>query len=269
MPTPFYHLRLGKDLLLHPAINGELGQFLHSSRWAFLFGNTAPDVQVVTGQRRQITHFFDLPIQQGDPQPWKLLLGEYPQLADVKRLPVPHAAFVAGYLCHLQADWMWVKEIFAPVFGPYCSWSNFEERLYLHNVLRAYLDVRISPGLLPGLESCLHQAEPAGWLPFVEDRELIKWRDILLPQLHPGAASQTVQVFSSRQGISTPEFQALVDSDERMQREVFIHLPLEEVERYHQRVLEANIKLLAEYLAGYAGEVVMQNLCDEKMGAQS
>jgi hypothetical protein len=98
---------------------------------------------------------------------------------------------------------MWVKDLFAPAFGPGATWGTFPKRLYLHNVLRAYLDVRILPELPPGMDNCLGKVQPDGWLPFVADHYLIEWREVLVPQLKPGAATQTVEVLSSRQGIST------------------------------------------------------------------
>lgn len=268
MPTPFYHLSLAEDLLRHPLLPEEIRQFLHNSRCVFLFGNTAPDVQVVSGQPRQQTHYFNLPIQAGDPPAWELLLSEHPQLVDARQLPAAKAAFLAGYLCHLQADWLWVKEIFAPVFGPHCSWGTFRERLYLHNVLSAYLDVCILPGLRPGMDACLCQVEPEGWLPFVEDRHLIEWRDLLFPQLQPGASTYTVEVFSSRQGISAPEFHALLESEERMQQEVFAHLPLQQVQSYHQRVLDENTRLLSDYLAFTKPDVFFPTRSIDMKGVQ-
>jgi hypothetical protein len=129
--------------------------FLFPNRGAFLFGNSAPDVQVVSGQPRELTHFFDLPIRAGDIPPWKRALSAFPALASPENLPPPQAAFLAGYLCHLQADWLWILQIFAPVFGPECRWTSFTHRLYLHNVLRAYLDRRILPGLKNGIAASL------------------------------------------------------------------------------------------------------------------
>jgi len=249
VPTPFYHLNLAEDILRHPTLPEPIRQFLQASRGAFLLGNTAPDVQVVSGQPRQMTHFFNLPIKAWDPPAWELLLDDYPQLVDAGQIPVPQAAFVSGYLCHLQADWMWVKELFAPVFGPQCTWGTFRERLYLHNVLRAYLDERILTKLGTGMDACLSQVEPENWLPFVEDHHLRMWRNLLFPQLQPGALTQTVAVFSSRQGISTPEFHALLGSEERMRLEVFERIPLQHIQGYHKRVLDENSCLLSEYLA--------------------
>ncbi len=214
-----------------------------------MFGNTAPDVQVVSGQSRQETHFFNLPILEGDQPAWEEIFIIYPQLKPTGNLPAPQAAFLAGYLCHLQADWFWVKDIFAPFFGPRCSWGTFRQRLYYHNVLRAYLDLRILPELPRGMDTRLSQVEPKSWIPFIADRYFEQWRDFLYPQLQPGANIQTVEVFSSRQGISPPEYYALLASESRMQQEIFVHFPLELVQNYRQHVLDENMHLLSDSMA--------------------
>jgi hypothetical protein len=249
VPTPFYHLSLAEELINHPCLPEKIKQFLQASRCEFLFGNTAPDVQVVSGQPRQETHFFDLPIPAGSSPPWELFLSDHPHLAEAEELPKPQVAFLAGYLCHLLADWLWVKDIFAPIFGPRCAWGTFHQRLYYHNVLRTYLDLHILPELSPGIDTCLRQVEPNGWLPFVPDRYLVEWRDLIFPQLHSGAAPKTVEVFSSRQEIAAPEYYALLESEDRMQKEVFEHSPLRLVQSYRHRVLDDFICLLSDYLA--------------------
>lgn len=249
MPTPFYHLSLAGDLLNHPDLPQAIKEFLQNSRCEFMFGNTAPDVQVVSGQSREETHFFSLPIQEGHISAWEVLLSQYPSLARADRMYNIQAAFLAGYLCHLQADWIWVKDIFTPIFGPGCTWGTFDQRLYYHNVLRAYLDLQILTELPRGMDICLSNVYPDKWLPFVQDQNLADWRDFIAPQLRSGASTQTVEVFSSRQGISAPEYYALLESEERMQQEIFNHISLDIVEDYKQKVLEENICLLENYLA--------------------
>jgi hypothetical protein len=249
MPTPFYHLNLAEDLLHSSHLPDEIRRFLQSARCEFMFGNTAPDVQVVSQQAREATHFFSLPIHPSDNPAWEQMLSEHTSLAEATSLNVQQAVFLSGYLCHLQADWIWVKEIFTPVFGPQCSWGTFHQRLYYHNVLRAYLDLHKVTRLSAGIDICLSRVRPENWLPFVQDRYLRQWRDFLASQLHEGSAIRTVEVFSSSQGVSAPEYYALLGSEERMQCEVFQHISLEQVDRYNQRVLEENTCLLKSYLA--------------------
>jgi hypothetical protein len=222
---------------------------LQQERSAFLLGNTAADVQVVSGQSRQATHFFLVPILPLTPLPWQRMLRRYPVLAQPTAQSPAQAAFLAGYLCHLQADWRWVKELYMPVFGPTCRWANFEQRLYLHNVLRTYLDQQVLAALAPDTGAALAQAAPVNWLPFCDDRYLATWRDVLAEQLRPGATVQTAEVFASRQGRDPQEYYALLASEARLEQEIFSRLPRQQLDVYRQRLLGENAALLGAYLA--------------------
>jgi hypothetical protein len=245
VPTPFYHISLAEEILAHPALPVETRLFLSEHRREFLFGNTAPDVQVVSGQPRTSTHFFDLPLQPDEQPAWEKFLAENAHLANPGDLPAAQAAFVAGYLCHLQADIFWIREIFLPVFGRRSQWETFSRRLYLHNVLRAYLDRQILPQLTCGAQ--IDAVLPNSWLPFVQDVHLVSWRDFLTSQLQPGARIQTVEVFAARQGISPEEYYALLDSEERLEEEIFSHLPRKALEDYRQEIVLQNSSLLRDY----------------------
>ena len=248
MPTPFYHPSIAVELLDQASLGGEVRAFLDSYRCEFLFGNTAPDTQVISGQGREETHFFSLPVRKNDRSPWQRLLSTYPILARTADLEPEQAAFLTGYLCHLQADWLWVVDIFSPVFGFRSRWGSREQRLYLHNVLRAYLDRRITESLGHGTGLCLTKVSPQHWLPFIQDGHLCAWRDFLSPQLEPGAAIQTVEVFASRQGIDPAAFYQVIESEEDMERDVFIHVPRQQMEIYRRRVVDENIRLIKSYL---------------------
>lgn len=250
MPTPFYHLNVAKELLEHPALSPELRAFLIRHRGAFLFGNTAPDVQTISGQERAATHFFDIPIRNGDPLPWSALFSKYESLAKPGPLAPERVAFLIGYLCHLQADWIWVRQIFVPVFGKSSLWGTFPRRLYLHNVLRSYLDLEILPTLGNGTAASLQQTAPAGWLPFVQDDYLLIWRNFLTEQLKPGASVKTVEVFAARQGVSPDEYYQLLYSEDRMQSEVFAFIPQQRLRHYRQSLIEENLVLIQNYLEG-------------------
>lgn len=248
MPTPFYHLSLAEDLSGHPALSGSARKFLRSHRYAFLLGSTAPDVQNLTGQDRVSTHFFELPISPATRPAWERILEEYPVLAAPAVLPADQAAFIAGYLCHLQADWLWVLEIFAPVFGPYQDWLTFRQRLYLHNVLRSFLDYKLMPRLPEDLGAAIRRAEPSGWLPFVSDEVLCRWRDLLAVQLEPGAPIQTVEIFAARQGIPAEEYYRMISSEDQLNRMIFSRLPREALHSFRQRLILEHLRLVETYL---------------------
>ena len=248
VPTPFYHLSIAEEILNQPELPEQISALLRSQRAAFLLGNTAPDVQTLSGQDRQATHFFDLPIVPGERPPWSWLLSSHPELAHPDQLSDDQVAFLAGYLCHLQADWSWVISIFSPVFGPGSGWQTYRHRLYLHNVLRSYLDSQMLPELVPHMAGDLSQANPDRWLPFVDEIYLVKWRDLLAGQLCEGCQVNTVEVFAARQGVPSQNYYELLQSEERLEMEIFSHLPRPALEEYRQNLLLDNILLLTNYL---------------------
>jgi hypothetical protein len=251
VPTPFYHLRIARDIIEHPALDPGLGSMLLENLGAFLLGNTAPDVQVISGQKRSATHFFSVPIPPDGQAPWTRLLIEYPLENQPAKIQPSKAAFIAGYLCHLQADWFWVKDIFEPVFGPHQAWETFSRRLYLHNVLRSYLDEKVIASLPPVVVAALRKANPFQWLPFVQDKFLIKWRDYLSDQLQSGESIRTVEVFASRHGIDPAAFHTMISSEERMEANVFVHISRQQLDDYRVDLITQNIDLLEDYLGEF------------------
>jgi hypothetical protein len=247
VPTPFYHLSLAEEILDHSALPVQIAVVLHDNRPAFLLGCTAPDVQTISGQTRPATHFFDLPIQLGDIPAWKRLLATHPALSRPDRLPPAQAAFLAGYLSHLQADWLWIIQIFAPIFGPAATWRDQQHRIYLHNVLRSYLDLQIVKAIPSWTGSELSKAIPDRWLPFAYDYHLQRWRDFLAEQMKPGSVIHTVEVFAARQGIPVEAYYQLLNSETRLDQEIFSRIPRQFLENYRQDFIVENLHLLQAY----------------------
>lgn len=248
MPTPFYHLSIAYELLEHIELPTKIRSQLTSNINTFLFGKTAPDVQVVSGQSREATHFFTLPPDSKTPA-WERLIATYPALADASTLPEGQTAFLAGYFCHLQADETWITELFLPIFGPDADWADFRKRLYLHNVLRIYLDKQVLDTLPPETSTHLQATSPNNWLPFVEDMHFSEWRDYLAEQLLPGAAVHTIDVFADRQGLAPEEFMDILSSDVQMEEEIFTHISRNRLGEFRQNLLAKNLQLLQTYLS--------------------
>lgn len=246
MPTPFTHLLAAPALLdmadLPPAARSVL-----AAEWpAFLLGNIAPDVQTLSGQTREATHFFPVPLK-GAPPAHRVMFGRYPELTRPQQLPTAQAAFLAGYLAHLAFDQLWITEIFAPVFGPEQTWATFRERLYLHNALRAFMDAADVAQLAAPTGPALHTARPERWLPFVRDDDLARWRDRVADQLRPGALSHTVTVFAERMNADPQALAALVNSPTDMDQRVFVHVSREQLEHYRALALAESVHLIRAY----------------------
>jgi hypothetical protein len=250
MPTPFNHLRIAADLLTAPGLPAEVHALLKAERPAFLLGNIAPDVQSLTGELREATHFFPVPIGNA-PTAASCMFTAHPSLAAPHMLPAAHAAFLSGYLAHLEFDQQWVRAIFEPVFGPDQTWGTFPERLYLHNALRSFWDFGDLALLPDETASALSAARPTTWLPFVADEDLARWRDVIADQLHTGTgAEETLRVFAARMQTDAASFGALVHSPTAMAERVFSRVAWAEVETYRAQALAASRILLADYWAG-------------------
>ncbi len=247
MPTPFNHLLAAHDLL--PLLPPALRRALEAEWPAFLFGNIAPDVQTLSGQPREATHFFSVPLGAAPPAR-SMLLRRHPELALPAARPAAQAAFLAGYLVHLEFDVLWVQTIFEPVFGPAQTWASFPERLYLHNALRAHWDAADLPQLPAGTGAALAAARPDSWLPFVADADLARWRDRVAPQLQAGGRAHTIEVFAERMGVDSEAFARLLNSPEAMAARVFARVPRAELARYRGAALAQSATLLTGYWDG-------------------
>jgi hypothetical protein len=264
VPTPFYHLRIANRILNLATLNPQIKHLIEEHLGAFYLGNTAPDVQVISNQKRSATHFFQVPIPRNAQVPWERILSEYPGLKT--NLDSPHAMFICGYLCHLQADWIWVSEIFEPVFGPRQTWASFSERLYWHNILRAYLDLQVLEEL--PIDKILEAGfvDSHNWLPFIRDRDLETWWVYLCDQLRPGKSVKTIEVFADRQGIDVLEFQAMLDSDESLQENIFKNISHEALDDYCEQLVTSNVSLLNDYLGPMIAPGSETHLTDTQTG---
>lgn len=249
MPTPFYHLNLAESLLASNRLPNFVSNLLRIYRSAFLFGNIAPDVQSLSGQAREETHFFTVPATPGTLMPWDEVLTIYPSLAMIRYISSEQAIFWAGYLCHLQADWYWVQDIYWPLFGPDGVGGTLSERIYFHNIFRAYLDEQILPNLPADTGLCLASVQPNSWVPFVEDGVMNRWQIYLAEQLKPGGVVQTVNVFAERAGISPMEFRSILENQSEMENQILRYLPPNRLTRYREQIEEESCKLLVRFLS--------------------
>jgi len=248
MPTPVQHLVIANAILAKSSLPERARAFLNAQRAEFLFGNVAPDVQTVSGQPRAATHFFNVPLDSSRPA-HEVMFEAHTYLSEPGRLPAAQAAFLAGYVVHLLLDVMWVRDIFQPIFGPDAGWSTFHDRLFLHNVLRAWCDRRDQAGLAGNAGASLAAVTPKRWLPFTGDRYLRQWRDALVEQLTPGATIRTVQVFAERGRIDPLAFERVLESEDELNDRIFSHAPHRVIDDFYAWGLSESCALLDDYLA--------------------
>ncbi len=239
------HLALAEEILRQNDLTPAVHHLLAEQRGPFLLGNTAPDVKTVSGQRREESHFYTIPRTSERPA-HETLFNAYPELGHAERLSPPHAAFIAGYIAHLLLDEIWLDDIFQACFLQ--DWGPRYERLFLHNVLRTWMDYNDQRRLNGNVVAALREAEPRGWLPFVSDEHLRVWRDWLVEQLGPGQKMETAEVFARRMGIPTAMLEAVAQSPQQMERRIFSHCSQSVLQTFHEMGYERSVELIEWYL---------------------
>ena len=248
MPTPFTHLALAAVILDGDDLPPVTARLLRAQRGAFLLGNVAPDVQTLSGQDRFETHFYTLPPTSNTPAQ-DVLFAAHPSLAKVAELPLPHAAFIAGYVAHLALDELWLRQVFVPFYRE--SALPWTERVFQHNLLRAWVDRQDRARLNGYVAAALQETRPEEWLPFVSDEALVKWRDWIVEQLRPGQHVQTTDVFSQRMGIPAAEMEAVLASPAQMADRVFSRIPPGTLRAFRETGWAVSAEAVTRYLDHY------------------
>ncbi len=252
MPTPFIHLRVVAPLTepagewLPPAV----ADLLSAHRGPFFLGSTAPDVRRLSDDlTRRKTHFFpDRRDCRDHRRPAAdVMLAAHPSLARPQRLPLEQQAFVAGYIAHLWLDRFWRDKL-----SPHCTHENRRDphrsRFGVYSILLGHVDLQAWQHLDPAVGLALQGTEPAGWLPFIPDADLINWRNYVARQLEPGGDSDTAAILAPRALMDPADFSALVADQARLEKEVFVHLPLEAVDEAYRDGRARSAEIIAAYL---------------------
>ena len=239
------HLALAEKVLRGGDLPSAVRDLLIRQHGPFLLGHTGPDVQTVSGQSRDETHFYALP-RTSDRPAHEALFAAYPALARAEALPLAQAAFIAGYVAHLLLDELWLDDIFLRYFWK--GWGTHRERAFSHNVLRIWMDRRDQQQLNGNVVAALREAEPQDWLPFVGDGDLRAWRDWLVEQLSPGRSVETARVFAHRMGVPEAELEAVLASPQQMEERVFSHVPLAVLESFCETGYARSVPLIGWYV---------------------
>jgi hypothetical protein len=143
-------------------------------------------------------------------------------------------------------DEVWLDDVFQRYFLQ--DWGPLRERLFLHNVLRTWVDGRDQARLNRTVAQVLQQAEPDDWLPFVDDTYLRLWRDWLIEQLAPGHTMETAEVLAGRMGVPAEEVEAVAQSPEQMEKRVFRRFPRSALQFFREKAYRSSVILVNWYI---------------------
>ena len=172
MPPLGMHMTLARELasqINHAAIDAQPG--------LFYLGASAPDIRAMTRQDRRHTHFFDLDDfeeQSGAAR----LFQEHPELANARSDET--AAFLCGYLSHLEMDEAWITDVYRPCFGERSPLkgdvlANVLDRVLQHELDRREID---ACGGVDAIRDELLGATVREVVGFIDDDDLTRWREV-------------------------------------------------------------------------------------------
>jgi len=155
---------------------------------------------------------------------------------------------MAGYICHLWLDVIWVRDVYLPGFGPEAKWLTMRDRLLYHNILRAWCDQQ-DQSKLNGDHRTQFSRRSAARLAALHLRSIFDpvarpaGRSISTGRQHPHGRS-----LRSAQPRAPAEFQRLLESPQALEDNIFVHASQATIAAFYQHGHDQMAELISEYL---------------------
>ncbi len=244
------HLQIAEEIRAQASSKGLTGLTkLFNQSWpSFYIGSVAPDYQSICNVPRDRTHFYGLPPNPED-EAFSLMLTRHPELKDVAMLSADQKMAAAAYGIHLMFDLLWFRQILIPYFVESSDWGDFSQRHLAHHILLTYLDHLAVDTLPAAAATVLSSTQPSEWwLPLTGNGDLLKWRDLLVAQLRPGATLRTVDIYAQRLKMSPEAFAGKLHDRSWLQAQVFDHVPVAEIQHKLREAVPRSVDLITNYL---------------------
>lgn len=224
-------------------------------RGTYLLGATAPDIRVIIAQSRQETHFFDL--SSRDPESSVATFFQaHPVLRRGAELAEATRVFVAGYLCHLVTDEIWILEVYRPCFGPASPLARDPMTNLLDRVLQFELDrrERLDRDKMAALRAELSLADPGAAPGLMEEATLLRWRDLMMATLARPFSWDNFRSFGERflrgqEQVSRAQMEDFLAALPAMVDKVLKHVTKERLFAFREKSLQEGTAVVKEYLA--------------------
>jgi hypothetical protein len=249
MPHAQTHLDAACEVLAQPALVASFPWLADdAAQSAFLLGAISPDARILSGLPREATHFFSIPPTPARPAQRALLDG-WPALRRESVADRRQAAYVAGYMTHLVMDQTWVEQIVMPgLFIDGLEWGFGHPNWRLYTILMTYLEHRAEARLPGDALDRLRLAQPAGWLPFLDDQTLLRWRETIIGIIEGGGAARVSREFAQTNGLDAGEMAAIVGSEERMAEVAYPTVPCERLLAFEDESRSRSAGAVMDYL---------------------
>ncbi len=223
---------------------------------AYYLGSTAPDIRAMTRWPREQTHFAPLSVEEVGTGT-QTMFRMHPELQE--DMSPASRAFLAGYICHLASDEVWITSVFRPHFDT-AEGSRLTDDQVEANIWDRAMQLDMDRQALPRISGDCH---PEQWLscsdynvsmPFFGEGLLGEWKDRVgrfqiweftwerlkgaLNRLYrdDGDVQRTVEQF--------------LEGMPRNMEELYEKVPEANVSAYQERALAATITQVREFVSG-------------------
>ncbi len=224
-------------------------------RGSFYLGSTAPDIRAMTKQPRELTHFAPLSVEKVGTGT-ETMFQRHPELNG--EMSPASQAFLAGYICHLAADEIWITSVFRPNFDVSLEDTRLTDNEVEANIWDRAMQLNMDRQTLPQLPTEGHPRELLTCsdkdvaMPFFEDGLLTEWKDRV----------GRFMVWEFTWDRLKNALNRLYRDDENVQRSVdgflegipdtleklYDKIPEAEVSAYQERALAATVAQVKEFL---------------------
>lgn len=209
MPHLVFHMSVARELadtLSHPTLDAYRG--------AYYMGSTGPDMHILDGRKRSLSHYFELD-EMHEQNSVASFFEAHPELGRPEALRDGAPAFVAGYISHLVIDELWITEIYRPVFGPDSPLGGDARANIMDRVLQYDMDLerRRHTEVTREIRRVLLESDLDFGIGFVDCASLQRWRDVAADMLERPASWDRFRYLAGRFLLS-----AGVDTEEKLEK---------------------------------------------------
>jgi hypothetical protein len=153
--------------------------YVYDHLGAYYLGSTAPDIRAMTKWPREQTHFAPLSVEEVGTGT-RTMFRMHPELH--QDMSPASRSFLAGYVCHLAADEVWITSVFRPHFDT-AEESRLTDSQVEANIWDRAMQLDLDRQALPQITG---ETLPKKWLacsdhdvsmPFFEEGLLTEWKD--------------------------------------------------------------------------------------------
>ena len=222
---------------------------------SYYLGSTAPDIRAMTKLPREETHFAPLSVEEVGTGT-KTMFRMHPELSE--SMSPASQAFLAGYVCHLAADEIWITSVFRPYFDTSLEDRRLTDDQVEANIWDRAMQLDLDRQTLPHLNGENHPKELLACsdqdvsMPFFEEGLLTEWKDRVGRFMVWEFTWDRLKGALNRMYRDDSDVQRTVDrfleGMPRSLEQVYEKVPEAEVSAYQQRALAATIEQVREFV---------------------